>query len=230
MHKVQRNEAPLELIEKDREWKEQLRTNPDLKPNWEQFSRTTLKKKVLKQLKSMYGGCCCYCEGEPSSVSYAEIEHFKAKSIFPELCYDYSNLHFSCKRCNLAKSDEFNELLIDSSVDEPENYIHYVGELAAEIDNNERGKKMIEVLKLNDRADLREERSKYLSIFTKNYDLIIHALETVLANEGNEGLELIRPFIHSFIAEVTLKSKHGESYCTMIKHNFSDKIEMLKEV
>ena len=169
MHKVERNEAPLGLIQKDKEWKEKLIINEDLNHNWGKFSKSALKKETLNKLKDMYGGCCCYCEGKPSSVSYAEIEHFKPKSKFKELCFDYSNLHYSCKRCNLAKGANFNSKMFNSSDEDPENYINYIGEIAVSVDTDGHGSEMIDVLKLNERADLKEERSKYFNEFTRNF-------------------------------------------------------------
>ncbi|MGV8983894.1 retron system putative HNH endonuclease [Clostridium sp.] len=229
MHKVERNEAPLELIKKDGEWKNQLMIDQDLNHDWSKFSRTALKKETLKHLKDMYGGCCCYCEGKPGSVSYAEIEHFKPKSSFKELCFDYSNLHYSCKRCNLAKSNKINRMMFNASDDNPEDYINYVGEIAVSIDIGERGKEMIDVLKLNERSDLKEERSKYFNKFTRQFELIVSALQEVDMLTA-QSINLIKPFINEFVNGVESKSKHGESYCTMIKHNFCDKIKMLKEV
>ncbi|MFT5874374.1 MAG: hypothetical protein ACI8WT_003335 [Clostridium sp.] len=229
MHKVERNEAPLELIQKDKEWKNQLIIDQNLNHDWNKFSKTTLKKEILKNLKHMYGGCCCYCEGKPGSVSYAEIEHFKPKSIFKELCFDYSNLHYSCKRCNLAKGNKINSIMFNPIDDDPEDYINYIGEIAVSIDIDELGTEMIDVLKLNERSDLKEERSKYFSKFTRDFELIVKALQEVdIFTE--QSINLIKPFINEFINVVECKSKHGESYCTMIKHNFSDKVEMLKEV
>jgi uncharacterized protein (TIGR02646 family) len=229
MHKVERNEAPLGLIQKDKEWKEQLIINQGLNHDWEKFSKAALKKETLTQLKDMYGGCCCYCEGKPGSVSFAEIEHFKPKSIFKELCFDYSNLHYSCKRCNLAKSNKINSKMFNPSDDNPEDYIKYEGKIAVSKDIDERGKEMIDVLKLNERSDLKDERSKYFNTFTRNYELIVKALQEV-DSLTDQNINLIKPFIDEFINTVELKSKHGESYCTMIKHNFSDKINILKEV
>jgi uncharacterized protein (TIGR02646 family) len=230
MHKVLRNDAPEGLIEKDKEWKEQFNLNPSLKPDWEGFSKTTLRKNTIKRLDEMYSGCCCYCEGKIKNTSYPEIEHFKPKADFPELCFDYSNFHFTCKRCNLAKGRQYNEDMVSPSDENPEEFICFKGELAIGIDNSESGTRMIKILKLNDRSDLKEERSKYLNTFARNYSLIIKTIESVLANGNNEGLEIVKPFINEFISEVKMKSVHGESYCTMIKHNFTDKIRRLQEV
>ena len=229
MHKVSRNKGPLKLIEKDKEWKNLLIINPKLKPNWEEFSKTIAKKETIVMLDEMYNGCCCYCESKIKNASYPEIEHFKPKSQYPELCFDYSNLHYSCKRCNLAKGSYYNDDLISPSDENPEEYIRYIGELAISIDNNKRGTAMIDLVKLNERSDLKEERIRYLNEFSKNYELLISAIEMILNDKDSGDMSIVKPFIINFIENVKIKSKHGESYCTMIKHNFFDKLDILME-
>lgn len=61
MHKVERNRAPLKLIEKDKAWKQKLKINSNLKPDWVEFSKTSLKKETILKLEGMYKGCCSYC-------------------------------------------------------------------------------------------------------------------------------------------------------------------------
>jgi uncharacterized protein (TIGR02646 family) len=229
MHKVERNKAPVKLIKKDKEWESLLEKDSTLKPDWTGFSRSTLKNETMAALEVMYKGCCCYCESKIKSTSYPEIEHFKPKSKYPEECFDYSNLHYCCKRCNVAKSSNYNEILVSPSTNNPEDYIRYVGEIATSIDNNERGNETIKTLKLNDRTDLKEERIRYLKEFSRNYELLITAIETILEDKSSKDISMVKPFVNSFIENVKLKSIHGESYCTMIKHNFSDKLDLLNE-
>ena len=229
MHKVERNKGPLKLKEKDEEWKNSLKLNPKLKPNWGEFSRTVAKKETIAQLEKMYNGCCCYCESKIKITSYPEIEHFKPKGKYPDLCFDYNNLHYSCKRCNLAKCSKYNKNLINPSDENPEEYIKYIGELAVSVDNNKRGTAMVELVKLNERPDLKEERIKYLNEFSNNYKLITSVIEKMINNEDYTDMDIIKPFITRFIENVKIKSKHGESYCTMMKHNFSDKLNVLLE-
>lgn len=76
---------------------------------------------VLAALKIMYSAgdgryYCCYCEGYIADVSYPHIEHRKPKAIemFPELTFDWYNLHLSCGRCNTHKGNKWdpaNEIL-----------------------------------------------------------------------------------------------------------------------
>ncbi|MBN1067556.1 TIGR02646 family protein [Clostridium botulinum] len=227
MHKVKRNKAPLKLIEKDKKWRDLLKEDVNLQPDWAEFSKTVAKKETIAALEEMYKGCCCYCESKIKSTSYPEIEHFKPKIKYPKLCFNYKNLHYSCKRCNIAKGSVYNEKLINPSDENPEEYIRYIGELAVSIDNNERGIEMINLVKLNERLDLKEERIRYLNEFSKNYELLISAIETILNNKNSKDITIVKPFIINFIENIKIKSKHGESYSTMIKHNFSDKLDVL---
>lgn len=115
MHRVVRNEAPSRLIAKDTRWKQLVISSPDSEYEWDKFSKTKLKKDTINKLEEMYKGCCCYCEAKLGDVSYPEIEHFrpKLKSEYKNLCYDYSNFHYCCRKCNLAKSDDYNESIYD---------------------------------------------------------------------------------------------------------------------
>lgn len=46
---------------------------------------------------------CGYCE----SICRGQVDHFRPKSTFPELVYEWSNWIFSCSDCNQAKSDKW---------------------------------------------------------------------------------------------------------------------------
>ena len=48
---------------------------------------------------------CGYCE----SISRGQVDHFRPKSVFPALVYEWSNWIFSCGDCNQAKSDKWPE-------------------------------------------------------------------------------------------------------------------------
>ena len=42
-------------------------------------------------------------------VAYEHIEHLKPKSKYPELAFQWENLHLACQRCNVEKGDRFDE-------------------------------------------------------------------------------------------------------------------------
>lgn len=76
---------------------------------------------VKEALEAMYAGCCCYCDASIGEVAPEHIEHLKPKSKFPELAFEWENLHLSCPRCNTFKSNEYDERnpILDPARDRP---------------------------------------------------------------------------------------------------------------
>ena len=50
---------------------------------------------------------CVYCEGPINSLRASHVEHFKPKSIFPLLAYQWTNYFLGCPGCNGAKGDKW---------------------------------------------------------------------------------------------------------------------------
>jgi len=50
---------------------------------------------------------CVYCEGPINAPRAAHVEHFKPKSLFPSLAYEWANYFLGCPGCNVAKSDKW---------------------------------------------------------------------------------------------------------------------------
>lgn len=80
---------------------------------------------VKDTLKSMYNNCCCYCESSLGVTSFAHIEHLKPKSIFPELSFEWDNLHLCCEICNINKSGswDYNNPILNPSKENIEQFI-----------------------------------------------------------------------------------------------------------
>ena len=47
---------------------------------------------------------CAYCEGPINALRASHVEHFKPKSLFPLLAYEWTNYFLGCPGCNGAKS------------------------------------------------------------------------------------------------------------------------------
>jgi len=64
---------------------------------------------VRKALKQMCFRKCVYCESHVSHVGYVHIEHYKPKSKYRELCFEWDNLLLGCAVCNgkQYKGDKF---------------------------------------------------------------------------------------------------------------------------
>ena len=55
------------------------------------------------ELRRGFSGICGYCE----ETSRGEVDHFRPKSRFPELVYEWSNWVLACHDCNHAKGDQW---------------------------------------------------------------------------------------------------------------------------
>ena len=51
------------------------------------------------ELRDAFSGICGYCEERPRG----QVDHFRPKSKFPELVYEWHNWIFSCADCNSSK-------------------------------------------------------------------------------------------------------------------------------
>lgn len=60
---------------------------------------------VLGALLAMHGRVCAYCQCSLDDTS--EVEHFRPKSVYWWLAYDFSNYLLSCSRCNQKKGKVF---------------------------------------------------------------------------------------------------------------------------
>ena len=69
-------------------------------------------KALISYLQSKFHGICGYCEikceiGGPPNLSKNEVEHFRPRSHYPHLTFDWENLIYVCTRCNKSKDDQF---------------------------------------------------------------------------------------------------------------------------
>jgi len=138
---------------------------------------------------------CAFCESKPLAVSAGDIEHFRPKAAVRQsdrlpldrpgyywLAYEWTNLLFSCERCNrrhkgsafpLANPksrvrtpadslDAEVPLFIDPSIEDPALFVSFRDHVPFAIDGNRRGARTIETLGLR-RQDLNERREEHLN-------------------------------------------------------------------
>lgn len=73
------------------------------------------------ELRSLTHGKCAFCESVLGVTSYLEIEHYVAKTVRPNLAFNWENLFPICRLCNNAKSDtDHAGALLKPDVDDPE--------------------------------------------------------------------------------------------------------------
>lgn len=226
MHKIIRNEPPEKLKEKSIKFQKELNSKTDIKKAWNNFTSTNLKKQTLEKLNEMFEGCCCYCEGEYDVVSYGEIEHFKPKSIYPELMFEYDNMNLACQKCNNNKKEKFDDKLINPTFDDPEKHLRYETYLLIPLD--ERGKITIDMFDINSEERVNRKEKLYTDINERL--LLINKWLDKIDNNNNAQIEFIKEMIECTIQEVEEKCKAGFEYCTMYKHNFEKEVKVLKKI
>jgi uncharacterized protein (TIGR02646 family) len=156
---------------------------------------------VKSALQTMFsGGKCAYCESHIEHIGYSQIEHFRPKDSFPELCFDWDNLLLACGKCNgkSFKGAKFpttpeGEFLVNPCVDHPEDFFDFrfeedesaeEGFIAVVRPKNPRGAITEETLGLN-RIQLLKKRTQTL--------LPYYLKLARLAGEGDEeALQLLR--------------------------------------
>ena len=188
---------------------------------------------VKQPLYDMFSGKCAFCERKVE-LSAGRIEHFRPKSQYVNLTFDWNNFLYSCEVCNNRqnKGSKFpldcdgTQLLIDPTDEDCDiyEYLEFYWDketkLASVVGKDGRGKVVQEILDLN-RKDLREHRTKEL-----NKLLLLFKL----AKPGNqEAIKL-----------VTQSCKFDEEYTAFalfyilpyLAHNLqiSEAIEMIKKV
>lgn len=119
------------------------------------------KKYITEALLKMSFDKCCFCETKLQEESkYMEVEHFYPKSKYPERVVLWQNLLPICKRCNISKSDHDTEQepIIHPVRDNPKHHLELKNYRFYGL--TELGKCTIDVVFLNDKQRLVNERFK----------------------------------------------------------------------
>jgi uncharacterized protein (TIGR02646 family) len=133
---------------------------------------------VKQPLYDMFCGKCAFCERKVE-LSAGRIEHFRPKSQYVNLTFDWNNFLYSCEVCNNRqnKGSKFpldcdgTQLLIDPTDEDCDiyEYLEFYWDketqLASVVGKVGRGKVVTEILDLN-RKDLRKHRDKQLTILS----------------------------------------------------------------
>jgi uncharacterized protein (TIGR02646 family) len=116
MMKVSRPETPEILQEADQwgvEYAANKAANPSYSFQWKTRNGKPINQHILPLLKAMTADHCAYCDGYPvGQMSLETIDHFRPKSVYPELAYQWQNLFLCCTRCQAAKKEEFSDHLL----------------------------------------------------------------------------------------------------------------------
>ncbi|MCK4660466.1 MAG: TIGR02646 family protein [Phycisphaerae bacterium] len=102
MIEVKRPPEPGALKRNGAKWKQKLlkaQTKREKKLAKEKYRHSDVKATLV----TMFGGKCAYCESRITHLDYGHIEHYRPKSRFPKLTFEWSNLLLACGVCNGAE-------------------------------------------------------------------------------------------------------------------------------
>ncbi|MGB0932044.1 MAG: hypothetical protein ACPGVB_14765 [Chitinophagales bacterium] len=159
--------------------------NPKFKFQWKQIEGKRVNHKLLPDLKEMTTNHCSFCDGSPMGAMIKEtIEHFRPKSKYPLLAYQWENLFLACHFCQ-EKGDTFDEKLLkpdDVAYEFNRYFIFNFRTYEIEVrqdsgiseEDKERAKITLEIYKLNytDRSKARQRTFKqYYNTLEANRDV-----------------------------------------------------------
>lgn len=202
---VSRTDKPVILSNKEEEWKSGLKKSLiEFQKNNSSANKKKLDSAYCKynhpqvkdSLRTMFSSKCAYCESHITHIGHGHIEHFRPKSRYPDLCFEWDNLMLSCEVCNgkKYKGDTFpkeqdGSPFVNPVEENPEDFFEFefdpnVGVAnVIPINGNIRALTTEEGLGLN-RSELVKHRSNIVSLM---------AFAALKAKEGNEeGKEIIK--------------------------------------
>lgn len=126
---------------------------------------------VLPELATAYSRVCAYSAFRvPRVAGWHSVEHFRPKSLYPELAYEWANFRFVCQRMNGRKRD-CEDVLDPFTL--PSNTFDLIVETGKILVHREcpsalrlAAQQTIERLKLND-ADCRQDRQEHYELCVK---------------------------------------------------------------
>ena len=117
-----RSPPPPELVANRGEWT--ARFKRILAANSKRDWATRRAKRILSA--ALYGlahGKCVFCESPLEVSGDTEIEHYVAKTLDSDRCFEWTNLLPSCRLCNRAKGNQdHRNVLLKPDAEDPEPY------------------------------------------------------------------------------------------------------------
>jgi hypothetical protein len=119
-------------------------------------------------LRSSSHDKCMYCESKISHIDYAHVEHYKPKSVFTQLEFEWNNLGYACPKCNVNKGNSFNINVpyLEPYSENPSGHIVFAGSFIFHKNGSERGELTIKDIELN-RPELLERRFEKINVIQK---------------------------------------------------------------
>ena len=174
---------------------------------------------VRDALVKSSSGKCAFCECIPSEGGNVEIEHFKPKSIYPDLTFEWLNFLPSCRKCNGAKDnhDTGMEPIVNPYDVDPKGIFYFddIEIKASEGTNKDIAENTIEVCGLNS-VRLWKPRAEILvslRIFSKSIEEAIKEYDLAdTTHKKRHRIKKLREAIET-IEMLTIPSEKYSSFC-----------------
>lgn len=156
---------------------------------------------------------CIFCESKISHVFPGETDHIIPSSKKPEYIVKWDNLGYVCKECNRNKHNYHDDRvpLLNPFVDEPKDYLLFVGPLVFPKPGRIRATTTVEKLKLDRSAliERKKERLQSVQLLLERLELFPQgsAREFLLeqieaeADSSREYSATVRQFLNQALAE-----------------------------
>ena len=94
-------------------WETNLKSKKPSAWSWRQVDKQKVNHKLMPSLKEQAGEHCSFCDAYPvSPPSNETIEHYRPKSKYPRLAWQWENLYFCCDFCQGQKREQFEDDLL----------------------------------------------------------------------------------------------------------------------
>lgn len=121
MVKLEREPAPdFWTAERQEKWTARWQAKHGQQWKWPKHQNKRLNELIVEAMRPWHYHKCAFCEGKPEHL---EIEHFAAKTRYPELAFAWSNLFLVCSVCNQAKGNQEQMGCIKPDEENPSDYL-----------------------------------------------------------------------------------------------------------
>ncbi len=222
------------------EWEEEVISGKTLET---QRLPEPIFRDIRKILVELYHAKCAYCESKIHDSGYLQITHYRPKSLYYWLVYEWSNLLPVCPVCNrhqgskfplednnhrvtvpqedrrqwLADSSTFlaeKPLLLNPELDEPEKHLSFYPD-GRVFGLTERGEKTIEIFQLN-RLPLLTERKKRIDYFRNAMELVILKMASIDSFQDVKDKKSILELAFQHLFNELLENTKAESDYTLL--------------
>jgi uncharacterized protein (TIGR02646 family) len=187
----------------------------------DRWDETVNRPEIRAHLNRMQGRRCAYCEG-PLDDHKQHIEHFRTRSRFPKLMFEWRNLYLSCAQvdsCGIYKDHSAGahdpDDLIDPCIDDPDRFFRFYSNGAIKVRQGlspadaRRAHETLRVFNLNpEHGSLRARRQRAAKDYLARDPRILDDLREFSEDDRRD-----------YIAE-ELRRTADEPFSTVIRHLF----------